>query len=260
MAKDQPPGDQARFSIQLLWAPKQPRKPGLSADRIVEAAIALADREGLDAVSMRRVAQELGGGTMSLYRHVPGKNELLELMFDRVIGEGVDVEPPPGTWRERLETIAWKSWRLYHSHPWVIAVSHTRPPLGPGVLDSYEQMLRAVDGIGLTGAEMNATCTLISDFTSGAARRAVSEAQEERVTGVSTESWWESRADFWEEYFDPERYRTIVRIYEEGAYEEEGAGGGFGDAAFAYGLARILDGIEAQVSAAGSPGPPPASA
>jgi AcrR family transcriptional regulator len=249
--KDEQTG--AHVALRLLWAPRQPRKRGLTADAIVSAGVALADREGLDAVSMRRVADELGAGTMSLYRHVPGKNELLELMFDRVIGEGGGVEPPEGTWRERLETIVWESWRLYHRHPWVIAVSQTRPPLGPGVLDSYEQMLRAIDGVGLSGRDMNASCTLLSDYCAGAARRAISESQEERLTGVSTESWWESRASFWEEYFDPQRYRTISRIYEEGAYDDGGAG--FGEDAFAYGLAVILDGIEARIGAARSPGP-----
>ncbi|MBK3547134.1 TetR/AcrR family transcriptional regulator, partial [Streptomyces sp. MBT60] len=83
-------GDIAR-SLELLWGtgerPSRGPKPGLTLDRIVTAAVAVADAEGLAAVSMRRLSTELGTGTMSLYRYVPGKSELLDLMFDRVLGE-----------------------------------------------------------------------------------------------------------------------------------------------------------------------------
>jgi len=232
----------ARLTIQLLWGgkPKQGRgrTPELSVDRIVDAGIALADREGLDAVSMRRVAQELGGGTMSLYRHVPGKGELLDLMFDRAVAESLDVPAVEGGWRARLEALAWQSWHVYHRHPWLLQISAARPPLGPGVLDSYHVLLAAVDGIGLSGAEMNATVTLVADFVAGSARRAIEAAQVEEGTGESDEVWWSDRSTFWEEYFDAERYPIIARIYEEGGYEEAQ------DAGFAYGLARVLDGIQ----------------
>jgi AcrR family transcriptional regulator len=236
-----------RLTIQLLWGGKprggRGRKPGLSVERIVAAGIALADREGLEAVSMRRVAQELGGGTMSLYRHVPGKGELLDLMFDRVVAESVDVPdlPDDAGWRARLEALAWQSWRVFLRHPWLLQISAARPPLGPGVLDSYHVLLEAVDGIGLDGAEMNATVTLVADFVAGAARRAIDSAQAAAHTGETDEAWWSARSSFWDEWFDPERYPIISRIYAEGGYEEEG------EAAFAYGLARVLDGIQARV-------------
>jgi AcrR family transcriptional regulator len=237
----------ARLTIQLLWGGKprggRGRKPSLSVERIVAAGIALADREGLEAVSMRRVAQELGGGTMSLYRHVPGKGELLDLMFDRVVAESVDLPEDAGAegWRARLEALSWQSWRVYLRHPWLLQISPARPPLGPGVLDSYHVLLEAVDGIGLDGAEMNATVTVVSDFVAGAARRTLDSAQAAARTGESDEVWWSARSSFWEEWFDADRYPIIARIYAEGGYEEEG------EDMFAYGLARMLDGIQARV-------------
>jgi AcrR family transcriptional regulator len=241
MAREYTGRGDPRRSIVLLWATGEPRaKPGLSAGKIVDAAIAIADREGVEALSMRRVARELGAGVMSLYRHVPGKGELLDLMFDQAVGETVGAVPSEGTWRERLEAIAWESWRLYHRHPWVLQISAVRPPLGPNVLDSYEEMLRIVDGLGLTGPEMNATVTLVSDFVDGAARRAVDAAQAAQHSGETDESWWNARASFWEEQFDPDRYAVISRIYAEGGYEVP-------DESFSFGLARILDGIEARL-------------
>jgi hypothetical protein len=148
-----------------------------------------------------------------------------------------------GTWRERLEASAWESWRLYQRHPWLLDVAQeARPPLGPNVLDGYEALLRAVDGIGLSGVEMNATVSLLSDFVAGAARRARDAAQAERQSGESDASWWGARGAFWEEFFDPERYAVIARIYAEGGYDAP-------DEPFAYGLQRILDGIEARLRA-----------
>src|SRR5687768_86463 len=107
-------------SLELLWGTGEPAargpKPGLNLPRIVDAAVALADREGLGALSMRRVAAELGVGTMSLYRHVPGKGELLDLMLDKVGGMNED----PSTWdsitdwRGALEKLARGLWKQFH--------------------------------------------------------------------------------------------------------------------------------------------------
>ena len=180
---------------------------------------------------------------MSLYRHVPGKGELLDLMFDRAVAESVDVPDAAGDggWRARLEALSWQSWRVYLRHPWLLQISPARPPLGPGVLDSYHVLLAAVDGIGLDGAEMNATVTLVSDFVAGAARRAIDRARVEARDGRGRRGVVERPVLFWEEWFDAERYPIIARIYAEGGYEEEH------ETAFAYGLARVLDGIAARL-------------
>ncbi|GFJ93720.1 TetR/AcrR family transcriptional regulator [Phytohabitans rumicis] len=110
MTSQHDPTEQLRRTIDLLWGewarPARGPKPSLTLDRIVDAAIALADREGIDALSMRRVAAELGAGTMSLYRHVPGKAELLALMLDKVSDPG---RRPPA-WQVPAGEPWWRWW------------------------------------------------------------------------------------------------------------------------------------------------------
>src|SRR3954454_4391471 len=110
--------------IASAWGVRSPAakgpRPGLRLERIVAAAGALADAEGLDAVSMNRVAKELGTGAMSLYRHVASKQELLALMIDAAIGT-VPATPADGGWRVRLEHLAWSTVRAMREHPWAAA-------------------------------------------------------------------------------------------------------------------------------------------
>ena len=102
---------------------------------------------------MRKVAERLGVGTMSLYTYVPGKAELLDLMVDASVGPSTTVD---GRWRERLEQIAREQWERYHRHPWLLEITMVRPVLGPNVTARYEHELQAIDGIGLTDIEMDA--------------------------------------------------------------------------------------------------------
>src|SRR5262245_64029270 len=122
-------------SIDLLWGTARPPsrgpKPGLTTQQIVAAAIAVADAEGLAALSMRRVAEHLGVGAMSLYTYVPGKAELIDLMVDAVYGELPGSADVDGGWRERLEGVARANWALYRRHPWMLQVASVRPALGP---------------------------------------------------------------------------------------------------------------------------------
>jgi AcrR family transcriptional regulator len=230
-----------KISIQLLWERRKPPrrgpKPALSVDRVVSAAIAVADAEGLEALSMRRVAEQLGVGTMSLYRHVPAKGELLDLMFDRALGELRPIDPSAGDWRARLEHHARETMALYRRHPWALQVSVTRPPLGPNTIGSFDAMLGAVRGIGLNPAEMVAAVTLVGSYARGAARSVVESAQAERVTGESDAAWWGARQVFWEEFYDAERFPALTEVFESGGYENP-------IDAFEFGLARVLDGIE----------------
>src|SRR3954449_4175411 len=99
-----------------------PRRSSLSREAIVAAALALADAEGLDAVSIRRVAAALGARPMSLYTHIAAKDDLVDLMADAVVGE-VLVEDPPAGWRAALGAMAERSWRTFVAHPWLLAAS-----------------------------------------------------------------------------------------------------------------------------------------
>ncbi|MER7892786.1 TetR/AcrR family transcriptional regulator [Micromonospora sp. NPDC094482] len=241
-------GDPAR-SLALLWRTREPAsrrgRTDLTVDRIVRAAIELADAEGLAALSMRRVAERLGVGTMSLYTHVPGKGELLDLMLDTVYGETVSPDAPPTGWRARLEDVARQSWALYLRHPWLLQVATTRPPLGPNLIARYERELRAVDGIGLTDLEMDAVVTLIGGFVHGAVRGAVEAAQAAERTGMTEEQWWGAHAPYLEKAMDPRRFPLAARVGAAAGEEYQAASDPA--RAFEFGLARILDGIETLV-------------
>ncbi len=146
------------------------RPSGLSPDRIIQAAIGLADAQGLSAVSMRRVADGLGVGTMSLYTHVAGKAELLDAMLDVVLGETARPEEVPGGWRGRLTLVARENLALLRRHPWILQVDAGRPRLGPNMVSKHDYELRAVEGIGLTDLEMDAVVALVLAHAAGAAR------------------------------------------------------------------------------------------
>jgi AcrR family transcriptional regulator len=231
--------------MALLWRTGQPvkaRRTGLTVDGIVAAAVDVADAEGLLALSMRRVAEQLGVGTMSLYTHVPSKAELIDLMLDTVCAESTGPDKPTRGWRARLERVAQENWSLFHRHPWVLQIGRSRPVLGPNLIAKYERELRAIDGIGLTDVEMDAVLALVLGHVEGAARRSVESALAVQQTGVTDEQWWAARAPLLEKVFDPERFPIASRV---GA----AAGEAYGAASapeheFGFGLQRILDGIE----------------
>nr|WP_211369923.1 TetR/AcrR family transcriptional regulator [Nonomuraea turkmeniaca] len=250
-------GDPAR-SLALLWRTSERSsrkgKPELSVDRIVRAAIEVADAEGLQALSMRRVAERLGVGTMSLYTYVPGKPELFDVMLDTVYGETARPEDVPGGWRGRLEQIARENWALYLRHPWLLQVAASRPVLGPNVTAKYDYELRAVDGIGLTDVEMDSVITLITGFVHGAARGAVEAAQVENQTGMSDEQWWAAHAPFFARIAYADRFPTAARV---GQAAGEALNAAYSpEHAFEFGLERVLDGIEALVNRRARPGSP----
>src|ERR1044072_8816884 len=124
----------AARSMALLWGTKPPpgrgRKPGMTVDGIVAAAVELADTDGIDGVSMRRVADRLGVGTMSLYRYVPSKAELQDLMLDAVMADAPAVHDADGG-GGGLEPFARRSLDGYRRHPWLLRASLTRGAMGP---------------------------------------------------------------------------------------------------------------------------------
>ena len=116
--------------------PAHPRpRAGPHLEAVVDAAVSLADAEGIDALSMRRVAERLGVGAMSLYTYVPGKAELVDLMLDRVYAEQLAGIATEGGWRARLESWARADWALYEGHPWVVRAAAPAPRSGPTSTD-----------------------------------------------------------------------------------------------------------------------------
>ena len=241
MAKESGGSRDLARTMALLWgmqrSPTRGPKPGLRVERIVEAAIELADAEGLEALSMRRVADRLGVGAMSLYTYVSGKAELVDLMLDAVIGEAARPDGAEGGWRANLELYAREAWALYHRHPWVLRVPFSRGLLGPNQSATLESVLRAVSGIGLTEGEMVAVFGVVAGYVQGAARTSAEAAQTERTTGVTDEQWWSTHGPLMAEYIDPDRYPALASISSAWAFDET-------EDAFGFGLRRVLDGIE----------------
>lgn len=245
-------GDLAR-SLELLWQgaqrPGRGPKPGLTLERIVAAAVDLADREGLSALSMRRVAAELGSGTMSLYRYVPGKGELLDLMLDQVARLPDDAEEHRGEhWRTAMERLARGTWRLYHDHPWLLQVNQSRPLLGPNALAAFDFTLAAFDGLPLTGREKVAVIMAVDHYVTGTARTYLLQREVREQSEVSDEEFWSAQ--------EP----TLVKAMESGDYPQlaelsEDAFSIGGAEALEFGLAPLLDGLEAFISAKCARGP-----
>jgi AcrR family transcriptional regulator len=184
-----PPG------LDLLWGRRERGKrgprPGLSADAIVDAAVRLADAEGLEAISMARVAAELGRTTMSLYRYVASKEELLQLMFNASALGAESVVIEGDDWRSRLRSWVIIQRDMVDRHPWITQLPMPAPPLAPNSLHFVERGLQAFDGTGLADAEKLRVIGLLSSYMLNEARmandaaRALAAAQAQAEAGTA---------------------------------------------------------------------------
>ncbi|WP_425310013.1 TetR/AcrR family transcriptional regulator [Ammonicoccus fulvus] len=228
--------------IELLWAPpEQPARgprPKTSVREIVAAAMALADAEGFDALSMRALAKEVGVGAMTLYSYVPGKAELFELMVDAAYAE----RPLPEAeldWRERYRRHAFEARQMYRRHPWLLESNLWRLPLGPGVLAVTEDLLAIGQSAGLSYAVGSRVSSLLEAYSFGTARGEIADRDEARRTGQSSDDFWDARASFWQTYFDAARYPTMFATWEAGAYDE----GDDPDRELGFAIDLILDSV-----------------
>ena len=253
----------ARRSMALLWgraeAPTRGPKQGLSVERIAATAIALADEEGLGAVSMRKVGERLGTSAMALYTYVPAKAELLDVMLDTALGELPSSYDTTAGWRAGAEAWAGAVWAFHQRHPWTLQISTARPLLGPHELDAYEAQLRIFDDIGLEPTEVKGVVAALASFVAGAALSSAHARAAEAETGQHEDDWWYERSALLEEMgqFDWEtRYPTASKLSAAGAFEPPPAAGqdavGYMERealdAFRFGLERLLDGIDALVA------------
>lgn len=243
-------GDPAR-TLHLLWrqpARSSPRGPqqGLTIDAIVRAAIAVADAEGLDAVTMRRIAQELGVAAMTLYTYVPGKSELLDLMLDYVYGQMRRTPFDGNSWRAGVEAVASENRDLFAAHPWAATISTVRPPLGPGALGKYEHELAALDGTGLDDVEMDAALTLVLQFVRASALAAEEVRAARDASQLDDDKWWATNEPVLNRIMDPATYPLASRV---GTAAGQAHGAAFNpDHAYEFGLERILDGLGALIN------------
>lgn len=234
-------------SIEAAWGlrdrPHKGPKPNLSLDRVVAAGVRVAGSEGLGAVSMSRVAAELGAATMSLYRYVAAKDELLDLMVDAAFGSPPPLPGAEQGWRVGLSAWAWACRTAMRRHPWALRVQITGPPATPNQVAWMEALLGALRGTGLTEAEKMSTLLLLSSYVrSEAALTADIEAAMRTADGAPREMM-PGYGRLLRALTDADRYPALHAVLDAGVLDADDPL----DEEFVFGLDRILDGIEALV-------------
>ena len=241
-----------------IWLRPEPgtRRPRFNRDQIAAAALAIADAEGFEAVSMRRVAAELGAGTMTLYHYVATKDDLIALMDDAIMGEVVvaDEDLPRDDWRTAVATIARSSRDAFVRHPWAMDALRGAP-FGPNGMRHFDQSLTAVESTGLPPRERVSLLAIVDDFTFGFVVRQASETVE-RTT--DTGEWNDGAVfDFLSRKIDTGEYPALRRLLGDGdrfaAWREVSADW---NERFEHGLKVLLDGIELDLERRRADAPP----
>jgi AcrR family transcriptional regulator len=218
--------------------PSRGRAGGLDRQQIVRTAITIADREGLDALTMRRIAQQLGAGTMSLYWHVRDKDELIELMRDEVAGD--QTLQPSGDWRSDLARFARDTRGTFLRHPWLASVAFGTPPIGPNSLRQDELTMAAMNSLGVDLQTQGAVSAAVYFFVIGFALRELAQEQVQQRTGMTVEQWRASVAPYIQQQLATGRYPNLQRAISSGSNLDN-------DAAFELILNLILDAVAAQL-------------
>lgn len=238
-------------SQPYVWMrPDRPRRgpqPPLTREQIATTAIRLADADGVHGVTMRRVAAELGCGTMSLYRHVRSKDELLDVMIDAVVGAEAPVPAgatPSGDWRADVARMARGMRNAFLRHPWLAQVTPRRPLLGPNVLAQIDFLLSAVDGLGLGIDEMVGIIRTVDAFVRGYAQTELAEQQWRRPWDELTDHEWHREAlPYVQHIAESGRYPYFTRMIAEAEKFPDP------DATFEWQLQRVLDGLAHAIAA-----------
>jgi AcrR family transcriptional regulator len=249
-------GDSAALpgSVAAAWGvrerPHKGPKPGLSLGRIVEAAVRVADTEGLDAVSMGRVAAELGTAPMSLYRHVSAKEELLTLMVDAAWGPAPDGPVPGGPvpgdgWRAGLARWAWGLRAAARRHPWVVRIPLNGLPIMPNEVAWFENALACLADTGLSEARKASVIMLLSGYVRNVATTEADIGTAIRASGLDPDQWMASYPRMLAELADPRRFPALTRFIAAGVFEFADDP----DDEFIFGLDRILDGVAVLIEA-----------
>jgi AcrR family transcriptional regulator len=205
--------------------------------RIVATAIEIADGDGLAALSMRRVATQAGVATMSLYRHVADKDDLVVQMMDVIFGRWQLPADPPEGWRERLELAARTLWSIFRRHPWLApAMSVTRPQLAPAALPYTEWVLATLESAGLDLATRFTAHLVLTNYVRGTAVHLESEAEAEAASGLSNDEWQDTQAPTMQSLLATGRFPALSQVVAVG-YDFDL------DALFEFGLQRLLDGL-----------------
>ncbi len=239
--------------LRLLWRhhlPNEPRTPRrgprqkIDVDDVVRAGVALADAEGLAAVSMRSLAQRLGVGAMSLYTYVPNRMDLVALMVDEVlVARGLPAHPDD--LRARFAGLARVQYEDCRDHPWLLDVTGLRPWLGPGASTRYEWQLSALEGLGFDDLEMDQAVALLSGFASNIARAEHEKVKAERESGTTELEWWQANVEELGIVMAGHEFPLASRVGQSTgeAYQAATDPG----RELEFGLARIIDGLLAHL-------------
>ena len=212
--------------------------------------MAVADAEGPDAISMRRIARELGAGAMSLYWHVESKEELLDLMLESIEAE-VEVPEPSGDWRADLGAFAHRTRAAMSRHRWAIDFIGSRPPSGPADARNLERLLGLLDGLAQDDARLTMDIFgTVATYVMGAVMREAQEMRvqrdQERAAAAMTEEEIQATRERYRAWFEASgRYPRIVRLMESGVDPDDPA---TRDERFQFGLDCVLDGIAARLA------------
>jgi AcrR family transcriptional regulator len=219
--------------------------PSLSREEITNAAVALADTRGIEAVSMRSLAVELGVGATSLYRYVARKDELLELMVDAVMGNDLQFEFC-GDWREDMRSFAHGLRGMTLRHPWMAVPRAGLRSFGPNTALRYEQVLGAIDGLGLEIDEMLVMVETLDAFVRGRALEELSEQEAVRRSGMNQQEWMETQIPYIESLIESGRYPILTRVVFDASAPHDPDRLEHG---FDLGLDRVLDGLATMLPA-----------
>ena len=214
-------------------------KPVLSLARIVNAGVRVADSEGLDAVSMGRVAASLDTAPMSLYRHVSSKEELIKLMVDTAWGDSPGPLLPGEDWRAGLSRWAWGFRAALQRHPWAAHLPISGLPIMPREIAWFEDALACLAGTGLTEARKASVIMLLSGYVRNLAATEADIAAAVAASGLGVDEWMASYPRMLGQLTDPRRFPALTAFIAAGVFETADSP----DDEFIFGLGRILDGV-----------------
>ena len=206
----------------------------LTREAIIRTAITIADAEGIDGLSMRRVSTELRVSTMALYRHVASKKELLTAMINQIYMEADLPDLPPADWREALGLAVLWEWGVYRQHPWAIRLTMINGPVvAPGLMKNAEWMMSVVTAQGHSSDHALDMVTILAAYTSGMASQGIQVAMEEQDAVLDYEQRWQAKGEEFHHYASMGRYPVMFGV----------TGPPDVDRIFAVGLERLLDGL-----------------
>ncbi|MEJ3652465.1 TetR/AcrR family transcriptional regulator [Actinomycetes bacterium KLBMP 9759] len=238
--------DETPVELRRLWrlpsSSRRGRPAELDVERVVRAAVELADRDGLPGVSLPKIARALDVTSMSLYRHVGSKEELLALLEDAATGPPPEPATDPTDWRAGLREWAMAVREVYRRRPWLARIPITGPPAGPNLLAWMEAALRVLRDTPLDPAAKLGVITLVNGYVRTAAQQAqdLGASWQEPDT---VQAYGRSLARL----VTADRFPELAKLLASGLFENPQQAPAADDPDFVFGLDRILDGVAAAV-------------